>query len=197
MALSFARDGADVGINYRDDRGSAESVAEGVRRQGRRALLVQGDVSKAEDGRAMVATVVRELGGIDILVNNAGMYPRVAERSRVHHPDELRHVCAAIHVKHLAGHVAGVVRRKEHGYVRNVLRVRHSPQRDSPRARLDLFFAITVARLSRIGQTRGDRIDTDPMRSQFQSHGARHRHDTALACRVMDTAYRARYCRGC
>ena len=78
MALSFARDGADVGINYLDDRGSAEMVAEGVRTHGRRALIVQGDVSRAEEGRAMVATVVRELGGIDILVNNAGMYPRVA-----------------------------------------------------------------------------------------------------------------------
>ena len=78
MALAFARDGADVGINYLDDRGAAEKVAEGVRVHDRRALLVSGDVSKAEEGRAMVETVVRELGGVDILVNNAGMYPRVA-----------------------------------------------------------------------------------------------------------------------
>ena len=78
MALAFARDGADVGINYLDDRGAAEKVAEGVRAHDRRALLVSGDVSRAEEGRAMVETVVRELGGVDILVNNAGMYPRVA-----------------------------------------------------------------------------------------------------------------------
>jgi len=78
MALAFARDGADVGINYLDDRGAAEKVAEEVRVHDRRALLVSGDVSKAEEGRAMVETVVRELGGVDILVNNAGMYPRVA-----------------------------------------------------------------------------------------------------------------------
>ena len=78
MALAFARDGADVGINYLDDRGAAEKVAEGVRVHDRRALLVSADVSKAEEGRAMVETVVRELGGVDILVNNAGMYPRVA-----------------------------------------------------------------------------------------------------------------------
>jgi NAD(P)-dependent dehydrogenase (short-subunit alcohol dehydrogenase family) len=77
MAVAFARDGADVGINYLDDLEAAERVAEEVRRQGRRALLVQGDVSKAEDGRAMVDSVVRGLGGIDILINNAGMYPRV------------------------------------------------------------------------------------------------------------------------
>jgi NAD(P)-dependent dehydrogenase (short-subunit alcohol dehydrogenase family) len=78
MALAFARDGADVGINYLDDRGAAEKVAEGVRAHYRRALLVPGDVSKTEEGRAMVETVARGLGGVDILVNNAGMYPRVA-----------------------------------------------------------------------------------------------------------------------
>jgi len=77
VAMAFARDGADVGINYLDNREAAERVAEGVRRHGRRAVLVQGDVSRAENGRAMVETVERSLGGIDILVNNAGVYPRV------------------------------------------------------------------------------------------------------------------------
>jgi NAD(P)-dependent dehydrogenase (short-subunit alcohol dehydrogenase family) len=78
MALAFGREGADVGINYLDDLRAAEQVADGVRAHGRRALLVQGDVSKVEEARAMVETVVREMGGIDILVNNAGMYPRVS-----------------------------------------------------------------------------------------------------------------------
>ena len=77
MALAFARDGADVGVNYLDDRGAGERVAEAVRAHGRRALLVQGDVSRTEECRVMVETVARELGGFDILVNNAGMYPRV------------------------------------------------------------------------------------------------------------------------
>src|SRR5262249_11011387 len=78
LALAVARDGAHVGIQFPGDRGAAEKVAEGVRAHGRRALLVSGDVSKAEEGRAMVEAVVRELGSIDILVNNAGMYPRVS-----------------------------------------------------------------------------------------------------------------------
>ena len=78
IAVAFGRDGADVGINYLDDRKAAEGVAEAVRAHGRHALLVQGDVSRVEEARAMVETVVRELGGIDILINNAGMYPRVA-----------------------------------------------------------------------------------------------------------------------
>ena len=78
MAWAFGREGADVGINYLDDPRAAEQVADGVRAHGRRALLVQGDVSKVEEARAMVETVVREMGGIDILINNAGMYPRVS-----------------------------------------------------------------------------------------------------------------------
>jgi len=77
IALAFAREGADVGVNYLDDRGAAEKVAQEIRAGGRRAALVQGDVAHAASTQAMVAQVVRELGGVDVLVNNAGVYPRV------------------------------------------------------------------------------------------------------------------------
>jgi len=77
IALAFAREGADVGVNYLDDRGTAEKVAQEIRGGGRRAALVQGDVAQAASAQAMVAQVVRELGGVDVLVNNAGVYPRV------------------------------------------------------------------------------------------------------------------------
>jgi 3-oxoacyl-[acyl-carrier protein] reductase len=77
MALAFARHGADVALNFLDDRAGAEAVAAGVRAHGRRAVLVQGDVSRAADAQAMVATTVAELGPPDTLVNNAGVYPRV------------------------------------------------------------------------------------------------------------------------
>jgi NAD(P)-dependent dehydrogenase (short-subunit alcohol dehydrogenase family) len=77
MALAFARHGADVALNYLDDKTAAESVATDVRAHGRRAVLIQGDVSRAADAQAMVATTVKELGPPDALVNNAGVYPRV------------------------------------------------------------------------------------------------------------------------
>jgi len=77
IALAFAREGADVGVNYLDDRGAAEKVAQEIRGGGRRAALVQGDVAQAASTQAIVAQVVRELGGVDVLVNNAGVYPRV------------------------------------------------------------------------------------------------------------------------
>ena len=76
LAIAVAREGADVAVNYLDDRGAAERVAEEVRRLGRRALLVQADVARREDVEAMVTTVVKELGPPDVLMNNAGVFPR-------------------------------------------------------------------------------------------------------------------------
>jgi len=78
IALAFAREGADVGINYLDDRGAAEQLAQEIRTTGRRAVLVPGDVARPATGQEIVAPLVRELGGVDVLVNNAGVYPRVA-----------------------------------------------------------------------------------------------------------------------
>jgi len=77
IALAFAREGADVGVNYLDDRGAADKVVQEVRGVGRRTVLVQADVAQPASAQAMVGQVVGELGGIDVLVNNAGVYPRV------------------------------------------------------------------------------------------------------------------------
>jgi 3-oxoacyl-[acyl-carrier protein] reductase len=77
IALALARDGADVGVNYLDDRHAAERVAAEVRGAGRRPCLVQGDVARASDAEKMVGAVARELGTPAILVNNAGVFPRV------------------------------------------------------------------------------------------------------------------------
>jgi len=75
-ALALARAGADVALNYLDDRAATEKAAEEIRGLGRRALVVQGDVSRAAAVESMVAAVGRGLGVPDILVNNAGVYPR-------------------------------------------------------------------------------------------------------------------------
>ena len=77
IALAFAREGADVGVNYLDDRGAADTVVQEVRGAGRRAVLVQADIAQPASAQAMVGQVVGELGRIDVLVNNAGVYPRV------------------------------------------------------------------------------------------------------------------------
>ena len=77
MALGFAAAGADIAVNWHDDRAKAEGVAEEVRALGRRAVLVKGDVSVVADCRRIVDETVAELGGLEVLVNNAGMFPRV------------------------------------------------------------------------------------------------------------------------
>jgi 3-oxoacyl-[acyl-carrier protein] reductase len=77
IALALARDGADVGVNYLDDRAAAERVAGEVRATGRRACLIQGDVARVKDADAMVDAVAQQLGAPGILVNNAGVFPRV------------------------------------------------------------------------------------------------------------------------
>jgi glucose 1-dehydrogenase len=75
IAIRLAQEGADVAIDYpRDqDRGGAEETRAAIEKLGRRALLVQADVSKSADAQRMVAETVAALGGLDILVNNAGI----------------------------------------------------------------------------------------------------------------------------
>jgi NAD(P)-dependent dehydrogenase (short-subunit alcohol dehydrogenase family) len=77
IALALAGEGADVAVTWLDDRKAADSVAQGVRDAGRRALLIKADVSRLSEVDSMVAETVRQLGAPDILVNNAGVYPRV------------------------------------------------------------------------------------------------------------------------
>jgi NAD(P)-dependent dehydrogenase (short-subunit alcohol dehydrogenase family) len=78
IAVALAREGADVGINFLDDRAAADGVAGEVQALGRRAVVVPGDVSVRAHVEAMVDTVVKALGPPDIVVNNAGVFPRVA-----------------------------------------------------------------------------------------------------------------------
>ena len=73
IALTLAEAGADVAINYAGNVASAEAVAEEIRAMGRKAILIQGDVSQTEVAAAMLDQVVAEFGRCDILVNNAGI----------------------------------------------------------------------------------------------------------------------------
>ena len=74
IALAFARQGADVVINYRGNSAAADATAEEIGALGRRGLAVQGDTSAGRDAcEAIVKAALDELGKIDILVNNAGI----------------------------------------------------------------------------------------------------------------------------
>ena len=73
VAEIFAEEGADVVINHRRSPSTAGEVAEWVRSKGRRALVVEADVSQREQVEAMFARVEQEFGPVDVLVNNAGI----------------------------------------------------------------------------------------------------------------------------
>ena len=71
VAIAYAREGADILISYLSEDGEAAEVRKLVEAEGRKAVLVAGDISDPAHCRAIVAKAVDELGGIDILVNNA------------------------------------------------------------------------------------------------------------------------------
>jgi 3-oxoacyl-[acyl-carrier protein] reductase len=73
IVMDLAAQGADIALNYRKSADLAQELAETIRAMGRRALVIQADVSSFDDAQEMVQKVLDELGQADILVNNAGM----------------------------------------------------------------------------------------------------------------------------
>ena len=71
IALHFARNGADVVINFFRNRAPAEETAREIESLGRRVLLVKADVGEIEGIEKLFAEVEREFGGLDIFVHNA------------------------------------------------------------------------------------------------------------------------------
>ncbi|HET7498480.1 MAG TPA: SDR family oxidoreductase [Candidatus Eisenbacteria bacterium] len=71
VAVAFAKEGADVAIVYLEEHEDARETQRLVQEQGRRALLMAGDVGDESFCREAVRRTVAELGKIDVLVNNA------------------------------------------------------------------------------------------------------------------------------
>ena len=78
IVLEFAREGADVAINFRRGRDAAEATARDVEALGRRPWSLQADVSDREAVDRMVAEVRTAFGRIDVGVANSGVASRVA-----------------------------------------------------------------------------------------------------------------------
>ena len=72
VAIAFAREGADVAINYLPvEESDAREVIALIRAAGRRAVAIPGDIRSEAFCQQLVAQAVRDLGGLDIVVNNA------------------------------------------------------------------------------------------------------------------------------
>ena len=72
-AIAFAREGADVAINFLpDEEPDAKQVIALIKAEGRTALPIPGDLREEAFCKKLVAEAVKGLGGLDILVSNAG-----------------------------------------------------------------------------------------------------------------------------
>ncbi|MFM8535388.1 MAG: SDR family NAD(P)-dependent oxidoreductase [Acidimicrobiia bacterium] len=74
VATTLAKAGIDVALVYNRSRQEADDTAAAVRALGRRAFVVQADVTDEDACNAAVAATVRELGRLDILINMASLY---------------------------------------------------------------------------------------------------------------------------
>ncbi|WP_346795474.1 SDR family oxidoreductase [Halomonas sp. Bachu 37] len=71
-AIAYAREGADVAINYLEaEESDAREVIELIEAEGRTAVAIPGDIRDEAFCQELVESAVQQLGGLDILVNNA------------------------------------------------------------------------------------------------------------------------------
>jgi NAD(P)-dependent dehydrogenase (short-subunit alcohol dehydrogenase family) len=78
VAVLFAREGADVAVVYLDEKEDARITQQAVEREGRRCLLIAGDVSRRKFCFDAVNRVAKTFGRLDILVNNAAFQLHVS-----------------------------------------------------------------------------------------------------------------------
>lgn len=74
IAKAFAKEGANVVVNYARGKEDAGKVAAEIAKFGGKAITVQADVSKQADVDRLFEVTRKTFGTVDILVNNAGVY---------------------------------------------------------------------------------------------------------------------------
>jgi NAD(P)-dependent dehydrogenase (short-subunit alcohol dehydrogenase family) len=85
-AIAYAREGADVAINYHpDEESDAREVVALIRQAGRKAVALPADIRTVDACEKLVADAVKGLGGLDILVNNAAYQQSKADISEITH----------------------------------------------------------------------------------------------------------------
>lgn len=77
VAVLYAREGADVAIVYLEEHEDAQETKRAVEKEGRRCILIPGDVADLRFCQDAVAQTVKEFGKLDVLVNNAAFQQHV------------------------------------------------------------------------------------------------------------------------
>jgi len=77
VAVHFAREGADVAIVYYDEHKDAETTKALIEKEGRKCILISGDLKDEAFCKEAVTKTVKDLGGLNVIVNNAAVqYPQ-------------------------------------------------------------------------------------------------------------------------
>lgn len=71
VALHFAKEGADIAICYLEEDQDAENTKQLIEGEGRKCLIIRGDLGQEQHCIDVVKQVMNEFGKIDVLVNNA------------------------------------------------------------------------------------------------------------------------------
>ncbi|NWL89806.1 NAD(P)-dependent oxidoreductase [Paenibacillus sp. 79R4] len=72
VAVAYAKEGADIAVVYLSEHEDAAKTKREVEQEGRKCLLIPGDIGNESFAKQAVQQTVEQLGGLDILVNNAG-----------------------------------------------------------------------------------------------------------------------------
>lgn len=75
IAKRFAEAGAHIVVHYHSSAGGAERVVGEIRAMEKKAIAVQGDLTREQDAARLVSETVDVFGRVDVLINNAGIYP--------------------------------------------------------------------------------------------------------------------------
>lgn len=73
LAFKLAEQGYNLALNFSSDTKSAEETTEELRQYTKNFILIKGDVSKSDEAKRIVKSVIDKYGELDVLVNNAGM----------------------------------------------------------------------------------------------------------------------------
>jgi len=94
IALGCAREGADVALTYRGNAAGAEETARAIRSLGRRAEVLQVDISRDEEIQTLAVALRERFGRVDTWINNAGADILTGSGARLSRRDKLDVVLA-------------------------------------------------------------------------------------------------------